>query len=109
MQRAHPGDLSVATCAALTAIASKDNGRMQAALERLAGIVDKTPLDNLAAGVKANAREQAQAAEQIPLWLVARAGSWPGQRRDPGVQRQICRAGDSRPLAARTIACGCWP
>ncbi len=73
MQRAHPGDLSVAMCAALAAMASKDNGRMQGALGTLAGLVDKTPLDSLAAGLKANARERAQAAEQIPLWLVARA------------------------------------
>ena len=46
---------------------------MQGALGTLAGLVDKTPLDSLAAGLKANARERAQAAEQIPLWLVARA------------------------------------
>ncbi len=83
MRRAHPGDLSVAMCAALAAMASKDNGRMQGALETLAGLVDKTPLDSLAAGVRANARERAQAAEQIPLWLVARAAR---RQTDPAVR-----------------------
>ncbi len=73
LRRAHPDDLSVATCAALEALASHDAGRIQATLEQLAQLVEKTPLDPLPAGARANARERAQAAAQIPLWLVARA------------------------------------
>ena len=73
LRRAHPDDLSVATCAALEALASHDAGRIQATLEQLAQLVEKTPLDPVPAGARANARERAQAAAQIPLWLVARA------------------------------------
>ena len=50
-----------------------DPGRAEAVLEQLAGLVEKTPLAPLADGVRANARERAEAASQIPLWLVARA------------------------------------
>ena len=35
--------------------------------------MEKTPLEVLAAGTRANARQRAEAARQIPLWLVARA------------------------------------
>jgi hypothetical protein len=73
LRQAHPDDLSVATCAALAALASNDRERSKAALERLTQLVEKTPLDTLTAGARANARERAQAAAQIPLWLVARA------------------------------------
>ncbi len=73
LQRAHPDDFSVAICIALEALASNDAGRVRSALERLAQLVEKTPLDTLAEGARANARERAQAAGQIPLWLVARA------------------------------------
>ena len=73
LRQAHPDDLSVATCAALAALASNDRERSKAALERLAQLVEKTPLVTLTAGARANARERAQAAAQIPLWLVVRA------------------------------------
>ncbi len=56
---------------------------MQQVLERLAELVEKTPLDALGDGVKANTRERAQAAEQIPLWLVARGA---GNQTDPAVR-----------------------
>ena len=35
--------------------------------------MEKTPLDPLESGARANARQRAEAARQIPLWLVARA------------------------------------
>jgi hypothetical protein len=73
LRHAHPEDLSVATCVALSALASNDGELSKAALERLAQLVENTPLDTLTAGARANARERAQAAAQIPLWLVARA------------------------------------
>ncbi len=73
LRQAHPDDLSVAICAALEALASNDAGRIETTLGRLAQVVEKTPLDPLPAGVRANSRQRAQAAGQIPLWLVARA------------------------------------
>ncbi len=72
LRQAHPEDLSVAICLALRAQATHDAGRIHAALEQLDVLVEKTPLEPLAAGVRANARERAVAARQIPLWLVAR-------------------------------------
>ncbi len=56
----------------LQALASHDAGRVHATLEQLAALVEKTPLEPLAGGARANARERAAAATQIPLWLVAR-------------------------------------
>ena len=73
LRRAHPDDLSVAISAALLALAANDPGRVQSALEQLAALVEKTPIERLADGVRANAREREEAARQIPLWLVARA------------------------------------
>jgi tetratricopeptide (TPR) repeat protein len=83
LRKAHPGELSVAICVALEALASKNGARMQESLDRLAQLVEKTPLDALGEGVKANARERAQAAEQIPLWLVARGA---GRQTDPALR-----------------------
>jgi hypothetical protein len=70
---ARPAELSVAICFALHALAGNDAGRIRGALEELARLVEQTPLAPLADGVKANARERAEAAQQLPLWLVARA------------------------------------
>ena len=72
LRQAHADDLSIAICLALQALASHDAGRVHAALEQLAALVEKTPLEPLAGGARANARERAAAATQIPLWLVAR-------------------------------------
>ena len=72
LRQAHPDDLSVAI-AARSGAGGDDGGRAQGAIEQLAGLIEKTPLEALADGVRANARERAQAAGQIPLWLVARA------------------------------------
>ena len=55
------------------ALSSGDAKRIEPALDRLNQLVEKTPLEPLADGVKANARQRAVAARQVPLWLVARA------------------------------------
>ena len=69
----HPDDLSVAIAESLLALASGDAKQRKPALDRLDRLVEKTPLDGLPAGVKANARQRAEAVRQVPLWLVARA------------------------------------
>ena len=69
----HPNDLSVAIAQALLALAGENDGRIMAALERLSSLVEKTPLEPLGDGARANARQRAEAARQVPLWLVARA------------------------------------
>ena len=73
LRNAHPDDLSVAIAIAFEALASPDLKRTEVSLDQLAKLVEKTPLDPLAQGVRPNARERAQAASQIPLWLIARA------------------------------------
>ena len=71
---AHPGDLSIAIAIAFEALTSPDLKRTEVSLDQLAKLVDKTPLDPLAQGVQSQlSRERAQAASQVPLWLVARA------------------------------------
>jgi hypothetical protein len=64
---------SVAVAAALQALASNDSARAGPALERLNRPVENTPLEPLSPGVRANARQRAEAARQVPPWLVARA------------------------------------
>ena len=46
---------------------------MEPALARSNALVEKSPLEPLDNGARANARQRAEAARQIPLWLVARA------------------------------------
>ncbi len=69
----HPNDLSIAIAEALLALASKGATPIEPALKRLDQLVEKTPLEPLPPGVKANARQRTEAARQVPLWLVARA------------------------------------
>jgi tetratricopeptide (TPR) repeat protein len=73
LQKAYPEDLSVAIGVALHALASNDEDRSRVALERVEKLLGNAPLDPLADGTRANARERAEAARQIPLWLIARA------------------------------------
>jgi hypothetical protein len=98
LRQAHPGDLSVATCDALEALAAKNDALTLETLERLAQLVERSPLEKLPAGVRANARERAQAAGQISLWLVARA-AW--RASNPSVQAHADRFAERALEAAR--------
>ena len=69
----HPDDLSISVAEALLALTSSDAKRIASALDRLDVLTEKSPLEPLTDGVKANARQRVEAARQIPLWLVARA------------------------------------
>ncbi len=73
LRKAHLADLSVAITMALRALASNDKKQIERAFDQLADLVEKTPLEPLAEGVRANSRQRASAALQIPLWIVARA------------------------------------
>ena len=72
-RKEHPDDLSIAIADSLFALSSGDAKRIEPALDRLNELVEKTPLDALPEGEKANARQRIEAARQVPLWLVARA------------------------------------
>ena len=65
--------MGLAICEALRAMSGNDPARKVPAVSRLIQLVEKTPLEPLGAGERANARQRAVAARQIPLWLVARA------------------------------------
>ena len=73
LRKTHPDDLSVAITIALEALATGDSHRIEPALSRLVELVEKTPLEALPAGARANSRQRTEAARLIPLWLVARA------------------------------------
>ncbi len=96
LRKEHPDDLSVAIAEALVALGQSDPGRTAPALDRLVALVEKTPLEELPEGARANSRQRAQAARQIPLWLVARACG----ERQPGTDR-LRAAADK--LRARAI------
>src|SRR5262249_7684747 len=66
-------DLWAGIAAALTALAGEDVGGIEDALDGLSAVVGRTPLESLPEGARANTRQRAEAARQVPLWLVARA------------------------------------
>ncbi len=72
-RKKHPEDFSVAIAEALVALSAGEAKLMEPALARLNELVEKTPLEPLESGTRANARQRAEAARQVPLWLVARA------------------------------------
>ncbi len=102
LRRKHPDDLSVAIAEALLAIGTGDDPRIETALDRLGRLVEKTPLDPLPDGARANARQRAEASRQVPLWLVARA-CW--KRKDAVKMAGIAdRLADRALEAARRLA-----
>ena len=92
----HPDDLGLAVCEALRAIASNDPARRDPAVSRLVKLVEQTPLETLENSDRANARQRAVAARQIPLWLVARA-CWDQKA---GVDAKLVRMFEDRALEA---------
>jgi thioredoxin-like negative regulator of GroEL len=97
LRQAHPDDLSVAIAAALQALASTESSRVGLALERLDRLVERTPLEPLPPGGRANARQRDEAARQIPLWLVARACE---KRPDAAAYRTLAHRLSARALEA---------
>ena len=97
LRRAHPDDLSVAIAATLKAMASGESSQAGPALERLDRLVERTPLEPLPPGGRANARQRAEAARQVPLWLVARACN---RRPDAASYRAIAERLSARALEA---------
>jgi tetratricopeptide (TPR) repeat protein len=69
----HPDDLSVSIALALAALAGPDRSRDEPALDALDEALKRNPLEPLPPGARANARQRAEAARRLPLWLVARA------------------------------------
>ena len=72
-RKIHPDDLSLAIGEALLALGSGETKRIEPALARLDELVEKNPLEVLEAGGASQFAAARLAAEQIPLWLVARA------------------------------------
>ncbi|MCI0457302.1 MAG: tetratricopeptide repeat protein, partial [Gemmataceae bacterium] len=68
-----PQDVAVQITAALDACGDGPPEQATEAVGRLARLVEATPLEELRPGARANARQRADAARQIGLWLVARA------------------------------------
>jgi tetratricopeptide (TPR) repeat protein len=69
----HPEDLAIAIGVALAAFARSDAGAIESSVARVAAVMDRSPLEPLGPGERANARQRAAAARQLGLWLVARA------------------------------------
>jgi hypothetical protein len=68
----NPHDLSVQIAAALAALMTGKAAALAPALARLEKLVAETPLEELPANARANARQRAEASPQMALWLVAR-------------------------------------
>lgn len=69
----YPDDLSLRVVAALGALRDKHAERSAATLAALRELAEKSPLEALPAGHRANSRQRAAAMPQIGLWLVAAA------------------------------------
>ena len=81
----HPDDPGLLICEALRAISSDEKGPGAPAVARLVELVNHTALEPLEPGERANARQRAVAARQIPLWLVARA-CWNQEKSGKGAE-----------------------
>ena len=68
----YPDDFSVQIAAALAAFNGGAPDSVRIAIQRLQTLAERTPLELLPAGTRANARQRTEAARQIGLWLVAR-------------------------------------
>lgn len=73
LRKAHLDDFSVAIAVALKELVTGDMSRIGSALDRLGRLIELNPLEPLPQGARANARQRAEAAPQVPLWLVTRA------------------------------------
>ena len=70
--KAVPADLSVHTVAVLLDCAGNDPTAIAKAAEQLERRVLGSPLEVLSEGTRPNARQRAEAASRLGLWLVAR-------------------------------------
>ncbi|HEX7447792.1 MAG TPA: DUF1583 domain-containing protein, partial [Pirellulales bacterium] len=68
----YAGDFSVQIAVTLAALAGEDEEKTAAAVARLQSLMNETPLEELPAGARPNARQRSEAARQVGLWLVAR-------------------------------------
>jgi tetratricopeptide (TPR) repeat protein len=68
----YPKDLSVHVAAALSVASEEKPEALAEAAGRLVRLADETPLEDLSDGDRPNARQRAEAAKQLGLWLVAR-------------------------------------
>ncbi len=69
---ADPKDLTTAIASALVATSEGDSEATARTSARLVELVESAPLDPIAADARPNARQRAEAARQLGLWLVAR-------------------------------------
>lgn len=69
----HPVDLGVQTVAALMAELMGETAALAEAAGRLEKLAEARPFEDLSEGARPSARQRAEAARQLPLWLVARA------------------------------------
>ncbi len=67
-----PRDPSVALARGLAALAARPAAEASAIVEALARQVESTPLEPLAPGERANARQRREAAAQLGFWVLAR-------------------------------------
>src|SRR5262249_49445214 len=72
LRAGHPKDIAVAVATTLAALATGKLDEFDAELARLVQLAEETPLEPLPPGARANARQRADAAKQLGLWLVAR-------------------------------------
>ncbi|HTK75342.1 MAG TPA: tetratricopeptide repeat protein, partial [Gemmataceae bacterium] len=68
----YPTDYSVQIASALAAFIEGDAAVIREAVDRLVKLAESAPLDVLPPNGKPNARQRAEALQQVPLWLVAR-------------------------------------
>src|SRR5262245_25151461 len=67
----HPRDVSIRLVQALVGI-DRDASAMSSVAQRLEDFLAQSPLEDLQPGQRANARQRAEAAQQVGLWLIAR-------------------------------------
>jgi tetratricopeptide (TPR) repeat protein len=94
----HPDDFSVLTCVALWKLSMKREDAVSAVKQLVLAASDR-PLEQIPEGRRPNSRQRRQAAQLIPLWLVARECIGSKELNDEGLKlAEICKAAAKRQL-----------
>jgi hypothetical protein len=72
LRRQHPNDIPLHVAEVLLTLPLNRPDSSREVVERLLHLVEGTPLEGLPEGVRANARQRAEARPQVALWLAAR-------------------------------------
>ncbi|MCA9058184.1 MAG: hypothetical protein KDA85_06780, partial [Planctomycetaceae bacterium] len=99
LQIEHPDDLSVAAVNTWWKV-KMHHPDATGSVSRLLAVVEKHPLEEIADGDRPTTRQRRQAAQLIPMWLIARIGVGDNSLHEQGTRlAEICNAAAARQIS----------